>query len=134
MLETDETDRSKKSVIPVATTEQRIRFKEVQLKPKSQDPPLDPFIHENPGPPADAADPNPNIVVDRITGKFVPVPTRAAKGKGKKKRKKKAAVTDKEREAKTEDKGVGKGDVTMADQAESVGPPDQGDPMDVGDG
>jgi hypothetical protein len=123
------------SVVPVATTEQRIRFKEVQLTPKSPESvPLDRFIHENPTPPVEIVNRNRNIVVDRITGKFVPEPTRAAKGKGKKKGKEKAMTTQTEPEGEKEDQGVGEVDVTMADQGESAAQSNHEEAMDVGDG
>ena len=119
----DETDRSKKSLIPVTTTEQRIRFNEVQLKPKSPKPPSVPVIQEKPGLPVDTPNSTSNIMVDRITGKLVPEPSRAAKGKGKAKKKKgkqKASVTEVEKDADVEDEmqGVSEKDVALAEHDE----------------
>jgi hypothetical protein len=134
----NETDRSKKSVIPVTITEQRIRFNEVQLKPKSSESPSDLFIHEKSGPTADTSNIRPNIV-DRITGKYVPEPTRAArgKGKGKKKGKQKAAVTELVKGADVEGiseiQETDERDVAMTEQG-VPGDPDQGGPMDVAEG
>jgi hypothetical protein len=135
----DEADRSKRSAIPVTTTEQRIRFKEVQLKPKEPPdlatPPSDPFIHENPARPANASNANPRIAVDRITGKFVPAPTRAARGKAKKKGKQKATVIDEEKETGAEGGNQDvREDIPMAEGDQDDGLPKQGDPMDIAEG
>ncbi|KII84740.1 hypothetical protein PLICRDRAFT_167052 [Plicaturopsis crispa FD-325 SS-3] len=81
----DDVDRSKRHISYVATTEQRIRFREVQLKPK-----------------ASAADPEKarkNLADDvgtlnRITGKDVPKTRRKGKGKNKGKGKEKAQDQD----------------------------------------
>ena len=35
---TDESDQTKKSLVPFSTTEKRIRFREVELKPKKEEP------------------------------------------------------------------------------------------------
>jgi hypothetical protein len=74
-------------------------------------------------------------MVDRITGKLVPEPSRAAKGKGKakKKGKQKALVTEVEKGADVEDEmqGVSEKDVALAEQG---GVPDQGEPMDIAEG
>ena len=129
----DEADRSKRSVLPVTTTEQRIRFKEVQLKPKLPESSSDPFIHESPGPPTNSnSNPKKTVAVDRITGKFIP-PTRAPKGRGKKKGKQKAAATEKEPEARPDDIVVGEEDITMTERTQGAAS-DQGEPMDEGGG
>lgn len=158
----DGADRTKKVVVPVGTTEQRIRFKEVQLKRKSneqqqQHPSADPltFVHENLTSAGDAtnmAAPS-NIVVDRITGKSVPAPSaRASRSKGKekkeakekeKKTRKKTKGKGKEKETEPEPEATGQTqnkddeDVTMENTDIPVvgeqADPDGGELMDVGD-
>jgi hypothetical protein len=114
--------------VPVTTTEQRITFKEVQLKQKSREPPLDSSLQESAGTFPDTLNKKSIIVVDRLTGKFVPEPTRAPRGKGKGKgRKGKQKVDEKAVD------GEGKMDVAMAEQDEDAGPSDH-DPMDIGPG
>jgi len=117
----DESDRSKRSIIPVSTTEQRIRFREVQLKPKSAEPPSDTVTV------GAAANNSHKMSVDRITGKFIPEPTRTRKGKGKKKKgKQKAKETEKGAESEKEEQCI---DVMMTEL--DTTPPDQVERMDV---
>lgn len=87
IIAVDEADRTKRPVIPVATTEQRIRFKEVQLKRKPTEPEPVPGVSavENASSQVEETSVNAEqeAIVDRITGKSVPDKKRRRKGKKK---------------------------------------------------
>lgn len=80
----DEVDRSKRFLNPAGTTEQRIRFKEIQLRPKTKNP-SDLFAEadatSNAANLADSGGDNSQTtsIVDRMTGKTVPVASRKGK-------------------------------------------------------
>lgn len=120
MLFTDDKDNhdwSKRSVVHVSNTEQRICFNEVNLQPKDPSDKWNERGAEDGEAAATAAqDENPHQI-DRLTGKLAPL-TRAPRAKGESSKPKKAPAEKAKAKSKSKSKGKGKGKAKETDPEE----------------
>ncbi len=100
-------DRSKRHSTFTSTTEQRIRFREVQLRPKMPDTPADAI-----GVPSEEQETAAEGVMDRMTGKDTTTPAKT--------RKKKAAAGEKAPRRKSTRKGKGKAKAVEGEDEEEA--------------
>ncbi|EGN97463.1 hypothetical protein SERLA73DRAFT_184181 [Serpula lacrymans var. lacrymans S7.3] len=90
----DDHDRSKRFITHVANTEQRVRFKEVELKAKQQDPPQ-PIPDQSS---KESSNKNEVFALERMTGKSFPPnpPKRTRSKRSDKKGKQREVIPDQE--------------------------------------